>query len=194
MLIRAAQRGFTMIELMVAITLLAFLLAVGVPGFTSWLQNTQIRTATEAIQNGIQLARAQAVQRNTPVRFQLMSTLDNTCAVSTTTSTWVVSQDAAASSCATAASDTTAPRIIQKRPAGDGSRNAVVAASQGAIVFNGLGRVTPAATVTINISNPTGGTCVSASGPMRCLRVTVSPAGQVRMCDPQFASSDAQGC
>jgi type IV fimbrial biogenesis protein FimT len=191
---RASSRGFTLVELMVAITILAILVLAGVPGFTAWLQNTQIRTAAEAIQSGLQLARSQAVTRNAPVRFQLMSTLDNSCALSTTASNWVVSQDSAVGACATAASDTTAPRIVQARPARDGSRNAVVAASQSSVVFNGLGRISPASTVTIDISNPTGGTCASASGPMRCLQVTVSPTGQVRMCDPQFDSTDAQGC
>jgi hypothetical protein len=30
---------------------------------------------------------------------------------------------------------------------------------------------------------------------MRCLRVTVSAAGQVRLCDPKFtAATDPQGC
>ena len=63
--------------------------------------------------------------------------------------------------------------------------------------FNGLGRVspTPAGTITYDVGNPSGGTCRAAGGTMRCLRVEVSPTGQVRMCDPSLTSAtDPQGC
>lgn len=200
MLKAQVRRGFTLIELMVGIAVFAFVMAMGAPSFSTWIQNGQIRTATEAIQNGIHLARAEAVRRNVPVRFQLTDTLTNACALSTSGSNWVVSLDAAAGLCNEAPSADlaapTAPRVIQSRAGGEGSANAAIAADQSSIVFNGLGRVTPipGGNININITNPTGGACAAASGPMRCMRVVVSAAGQVRLCDPRFASSDAQGC
>lgn len=192
---QSAQRGVSLIELMVAIAVFAILLVAGLPSFNTWMQNSQIRTTSEAIQNGLSLARGEAVRRNTTVRFQLTSTADNGCALSTTVPNWVVSLDDPTSLCATAASDVTTPRIIQMRTTAEGTRNAVVAASQSAVIFNGLGRVTPvpAANITIDVSNPTGGACATA-GPMRCLRIVVSTAGQVRMCDPGFPTTDPQGC
>ena len=111
--------------------------------------------------------------------------------------------------CATAIADPSdlnppAPGIIQMRPGAEGSRNAVVAAGQSLIIFNGLGRVTPvpAGDIDIDVSNPTGGACVGVglhatpAGPMRCLRLVVSAGGQVRMCDPAFVytATDTQGC
>jgi len=203
MLSRPIPRGFTLVELLVGMAVLAVLAMIAGPSFSSWLQNVQIRTAAEAIQNGVHLARAEAVRRNTQVIFQLTSSLDNTCALSTTGTNWVVSLDSAAAQCAAAPSADlaapVAPRIIQKRAGTDGSSNAVIAASQSNIIFNGLGRVTPvpAGTININISNPNGGACAGlagAGGPMRCMRVEVSPSGQVRLCDPRFASTDPQGC
>jgi type IV fimbrial biogenesis protein FimT len=200
MLKNKPARGVTLIELMVGIAVFAFLMMAAAPSFSTWMQNGQIRTATEAIQNGIHLARAEAVRRNMPVRFQLTDTLTSTCALSTSGSNWVVSLDSAAGACnATPTADLatpTAPRVIQVRAGGEGSGNAVIAADQSSIVFNGLGRVTPVpgGNISINITNPSGGTCAAASGPMRCMRVVVSAAGQVRLCDPRFASSDAQGC
>ncbi len=200
------QRGVTLLELAVVMAIIAILAALSAPGMGAWLQNAQIRTATEAIQNGLQLARAQAVQRNRDTRFQLTSTLDASCVLSTTSSNWVVSFDNPAGSCnsafindAFAVTDTTnnpGPRIIQRRAQAEGSRNATVAADQAAITFNAMGRVVPApaAAISINISNPTGGTCAAEGGTMRCLRVAVSPGGQVRMCDPSLASSDPRGC
>lgn len=183
-----------MIELMVTVIIVGILAAVGAPALTSWLQNAQIRTAAEAIQNGLQLARAEAVHRNSLVRFQLVDFLTNACALSTTSSNWVVSQDDPTGTCASAPSDTTPPRIIQMRSSAEGSRNAVVAADQSTLIFNGLGRATNVAgTVNINVSNPTGGACTPA-GPMRCLNVTVTTGGQIRMCNPALPSTNPQGC
>lgn len=195
----------SLIELMVGIAIVAILFSLAAPSFSTWIQNTHIRTAAEAIQNGVMLARAEAVRRNSTVRFQLTDTTDNSCALSTTGTNWVVSQDDPTGACASAIpdpSDTSppAPRLIQVRAGAEGSRNALVAAGQSTVVFNGLGRVTPvpAGDINVNISNPIGGDCAAdvPAGPMRCLRVVVSPGGQVRMCDPAFVFSDTypQGC
>jgi type IV fimbrial biogenesis protein FimT len=211
----------SMIELMVGIAIVAILFMLAAPSFSNWIQNTQIRTAAEAIQSGLMLARGEAVSRNTTVRFQLTNALDNTCLITASpvesvaiASTgrwvnWVVSLDNPSGACDSAPMDSAdpnppAPRIIQTRAGAEGSRNAMVAASQATIVFNGLGRrAAPpppgdTSTVNIDITNPIGGACVADAppGPMRCLRIVVSPGGQVRMCDPAFAFSSTypQGC
>lgn len=187
-----SARGMTLIELMIGVAILAFLLMLAGPGFARWLQSSQIRTATEALQNGLHLARGEAVRRNQSVRFQLTTTLDNGCALSATARNWVVSMDDPTGKCATGPNDTLDPRILQMRPAGDGSPNAAITADAASVTFNGLGRATAART--IDISNPSGGTCAEATGPMRCLRILVTPAGQVRMCDPARPTTDPQSC
>lgn len=181
----------TLIEIGIGLAIFAILLGLAAPSFSTWLQNSKIRTTAEAINNGLQLARAEAVQRNAVVRFQLTTTLTGACALSTTDSNWVISLDDPSGACANAPDDTVAPRIIQTRPAAEGSTNTVVAADQAAIAFNGLGRQSaiggaPLTTVNIDIS--------SAAANTRSLRVSVSSGGQTRMCDPALASSDPQGC
>ena len=191
------QHGTTLVEIIIGLAIVALLFAMGAPSFFSWIQNSQIRTSAEAIQNCLNLARGEAVRRNTAVRFQLTSNVTAACALSTAGGNWVVSQDDPSGACNGTPSDTVAPRIIQVRPAAEGSANAVVAAGQASIVFNGLGRVTPvpAANIDIDISNPSGGTCATSStAGMRCLRIRVSSGGQIRMCDPILASTDPQGC
>lgn len=195
------QRGLTLVEIMVAFVLLVILITLGGPGFAQWLQNTRIRNASEAIQNGLQLARAEAVRRNAPVRFQLVNSLDNSCALSTSGPNWIVSMDSAAGACASTnmadAAAPTAPRVIQSRAAGDGSSGVTVAADQSSIVFNGLGRVTPVpgADIAINIENPAGGSCAASGGSMRCLRIVVGTGGQTRMCDPRSSfTGTTEGC
>jgi type IV fimbrial biogenesis protein FimT len=186
-------RGFTLIELLVGISVLALLLALGAPSFATYMQNRQIRAMSDSVLNGMQLARAEAVRRNSPVRFQLMTTLDSSCALSTSGRNWVVSMDSAAGNCGSTnmadAPSPVAPRMIQSRPGTEGTANAVVAADVSSLTFNGFGRVTTAlpggqTVFNVGVSNPTGGACKTSSGPMRCLRIVITPAGQVRMCDP----------
>ena len=88
------SRGFSLIELMITLAVLGMLLAIGLPNMGTWLQNTQIRNAAESINSGLQFARAEAVKRNTTVRFQLVNDMTNTCQLSTSGKNWVVSLDA----------------------------------------------------------------------------------------------------
>jgi type IV fimbrial biogenesis protein FimT len=187
------QRGVSLIELMVGLSIMAILLAFGLPSFTAWIQNSQIRTAAESVQNGLQLARAQAVQRNTDVQFAL------------TGADWAIG-------CATATAD--CPASIEARSGTEGSAHAVVTPSEvlpsgspagspvfaGTVIFNGLGRVNTTSLGAGNnasflVSNVQGNCvacaagstwsdCPATPGQMRCLRVLVSTGGQVRMCDP----------
>jgi type IV fimbrial biogenesis protein FimT len=88
-------------------------------------------------------------------------------------------------SCDVAEADDVAPQILQKRSGAEGSPNAVVNSTVTNVVFNGIGRVSGAGPAAlIDITNPSGGQCQDNAGPMRCLRVTVTNGGQVRMCDP----------
>jgi type IV fimbrial biogenesis protein FimT len=211
--------GFSIIELMVGLVMIAFLLSVGVPAFSHWVQNSQIRTSAQSIQNGLQLARAEAVRRNIPIRFQLVSTVENGCALSLTGINWVVSVDEVSGSCGAALlndgfsiSDTTnnpSPRIIQKYSGTEATPNTQLSADQATVAFNGLGRQvsvtmtggtstpSPPQQITMNVSSTTGGQCAADSGDkndMRCLRIVVSPGGNIRMCDPALAAGDTQAC
>jgi type IV fimbrial biogenesis protein FimT len=167
--------------LFVTLVIAAVLLLAGIPSFIDWIRNTQIRAAAESFLSGIQLARAEAVRRNTLVRFQVTDTLTTACSLSTTGANWVVSLSDVTSACdITSNSD-----IMQIRPQAEGAGGTVVSATQATLVFNGLGRLTPvpASNVAINIAGSSG-TCLAASGSLRCLRIVVSPSGQVLLCDP----------
>lgn len=184
------QAGFTIIEMMIALTIMALLIFLALPNMSVWLNNTQIRTAGETLLAGINLARTEALRNNTVVRFQMTTSLDSTCALSTTGTNWVVSLANPAGACETAPSSTVAPQIIQKKSGSEGALRATVTADATTIHFSGLGRLASpggAANITqINIANPAG-ECQhvdAANGTMRCLRITISTGGQVKMCDP----------
>lgn len=208
------QRGMSLIELMIAVAVLAFLLLLGVPAFQNFLMNTKVRNAAENIQTGLQLARAEAVRRNTNVRFQLVSDLTSACTIqsgimvlSPTPPSWVVSLDDPSGACDAAPSDTAAPRIIQKWNALEGaagvpwSISTVIVptpALESHLEFNGLGRlakpmamagVSPGVARIRLETDPVGAMkCVGSAGagekPIRCLDVRVTNGGQIRMCDP----------
>jgi type IV fimbrial biogenesis protein FimT len=196
--LRRNSAGATLIELMIAFAVFAILMVIGVPMFSAWIQSSQIRTSAESILDGLGLARAEAVHQNKFVSFQFVTTVTGSCAVSASGANWVVSRDDPSGKCDQPPSDSTVPRIVQKRAANEGSPNAVVAADRATIMFNGTGQVTgPASPARIDVTNPTGGTCAAAGGgggPMRCLRVEVTTAGQIRMCDPARSSTDPQAC
>ncbi len=197
MLKNRPHAGFTLIELVITVAIFGILLSVGIPSFVTWTQNAQIRTAAHAIQNGLQLARGEAVRRNALIRFQLTSSLDNSCALSTADTNWVISFDDPSSACGAAllneafpVTDTTnnpAPRLIQLRPSAEGSTRVIATATQSTVIFNGLGRANQAATINLG---PSAGACTD----FRCLRVTVTTGGQIRMCDPNLAAGDPQAC
>jgi len=214
------QRGFSLIELMIGLVIMGILFTAGAPAFSDWIQNVRIRNSAESILNGLQLARAEAVRRNAPVRFQLTNSITNTCTIPAVDSppNWVVSLDNPTALCATAASDTVAPRIIQTRGSSEGATTGILVQKSevdpatgnaiglplftGTLTFNGLGRIatttlTAGNNATIDITNPDIDNCVSdpTPGTMRCLRILVSSAGQIRMCNPALnLATNPQGC
>lgn len=163
--------GVTLIELLIGLAILAILVTMGLPSFTTWTQNRQLRSAAESIQTGLQLARGEAVKRNTFVGFTMAGP----------DSSWSVDV-------------MNPPQQIQSRSGIEGTPQAQIATTDPTIIFNGLGKTSLAAGAVIQVTNPTGGTC-KPGGNMNCLNVTVSVGGQVKMCDPTVVSaSDTRGC
>ncbi|WP_417788109.1 GspH/FimT family pseudopilin [Stutzerimonas xanthomarina] len=60
-------RGFTLIELMVTIAVLAIMIAIAVPSFTSLIHNNRTTSLHHEILGAIQLARSEAVKRRKDV-------------------------------------------------------------------------------------------------------------------------------
>lgn len=86
------ERGFSLIELLVALAIAGIILAMGIPPLLTMIATTQSRSVAESIQTGLKLARAEAIARNAPMRFQLVSTLTSACTYSSSSMLWVVSQ------------------------------------------------------------------------------------------------------
>lgn len=59
--------GFTLLELMATISIVAILAAIAVPSFTSTLEKRRIVGAAEQLQSDLRWARAEAIKRNKDV-------------------------------------------------------------------------------------------------------------------------------
>jgi len=189
-------KGFTVIELVVAIAIIGILLSLAVPSFTEMLMNAKIRNLAGSMANGLNMAKVEAVRRNMHVRFQLTTTADDTCALSPNGASWVVSLANPTGLCGTAPSDTENPQIIQAR-GNENVNRLVVTATEETVIFNSLGRWVPNS-VTNNVIDvrEASGVCATVENKrgFRCLQVVVSPSGMVRVCDPALANTEPGSC
>ena len=201
MLIRIRHRGFSLIEMLVGLVILALLLTFGMPQYAIFLANAKLRATTDNLANGLQTARAEAVNRN--ARVELVLTQDDpieilvngltstTGGVALINLNWVIREWLPV---------TGNYRFIEGKMGMEGSgqvdatpvkitSSSTDAAYDGRISFNGFGALSTAQTITFQVTNPAGGNCAAAGGPMRCLNVSVSPGGQIRVCDPKITDA-----
>lgn len=61
------QKGFTLIELMMVIVVLAVILSLAAPDFSTFIQNNRIRSATEDLITAISVARGEAIKRGSAI-------------------------------------------------------------------------------------------------------------------------------
>lgn len=170
--LKSGSRGFSLIELMIAITVMAILMGLAVPSFKIWMQNSQIRNGAESIQNGLQRARAEAVARNANIEFVLG-----------VDSSWVVKLVGGAN--------------IDARPANEGSKNVtrtVLPVGATTVTFNNFGGVVANADASATLTQVDLDSPLIAAADSQNLRVTVGLGGNARMCDPNVAAPNPRGC
>lgn len=171
------QRGISIIEAMIVVTVLVIMLTLSAPMGAEWLANSRIRSASESMLAGLQIARAEAVRRNVAVEFALNAVPATGWTVRTALS----------------------GEEIQTRAAGEGTADVTVSVSpSGAtrVSFDGLGR----RTVNIDASDPIDRldldlpASVLAADKTRDLRLQLGLGGQIVMCDPNATGSDVRTC
>lgn len=192
------RKGFSLVEMMIAIAIMAILLALGAPTFSLYLANLKIRTTAEGFTSGMQLAKADAVRRNTQVEFLLTDVAPTATNVATGSlnangGNWMIR---------------TADRatFIEGKSGAEGASSAEggaspveVIGSVSSVTFNGLGSTALAGTATFQFTNSAAGDCIAAGGQVRCLNVVVAPGGRIKLCDPgltaaQIAAGDTRAC
>lgn len=77
--LRQKIAGFTIIEMIITVALLAVMVAVGVPGFGSLFQNNKLTEASNRFLSSITFARSEAINRNDSVTMCLLNDDGDNC-------------------------------------------------------------------------------------------------------------------
>lgn len=89
-----ATHGFTLLELMAAVTVLAVLLSIGVPSFAAIIRRNRVATQTNELVTALAIARSEAVKRGEPVAVCSTNAAQTAC-VDGWSGGWIVFTDAA---------------------------------------------------------------------------------------------------
>jgi type IV fimbrial biogenesis protein FimT len=194
---RPRERGFSIIEAVIAIALIALLLAMGLPSLGLFLDNQKIRASAETLYSGLQHARSSAVKQNTPVEFVMF---DDPIDLNDFTFINSVTPKAGGLNWAVRTPNPAAPgtyTLVTTRAGAESSGSgtaSVVSVTGGApiITFNGFGGTNGLAgpvTFQFTRANPVNPDLLcyvpgGGGGAMRCLNVTVTTGGQIKVCDP----------
>ena len=166
---RRHSRGFSLIEAMVVVVIMATLAALALPDFSRMITNYRVRTTADAIMSGLQLARTEAIRLNTGVTFTLASS-----------GGWSVAVPSPA-------------QTLQTRPAGESGGKMQIASlnDQLSLTFTSTGRVFNFSPTT-NLSHLT----VTAAGKsIDTLQIDVYAGGQSRLCNPSITTAnDPRSC
>jgi type IV fimbrial biogenesis protein FimT len=173
-------RGFTLVELLIGVAIIAILMLVALPSYREFMANGRIRSVAGSIADGIKLAQVEAIRRNTNVTF----TVDPAVG-------WEVRF---------LESDGVTLTLVQSEPFGEAAGQVVVDPNPPAAVkltWSGIGQYIPT-------TNPDDGSDAltsvsitsSAVASAHDLRVVADPAfGRgVQVCDKRFATTDPIGC
>lgn len=147
-------RGFSLLELMIAIIVAGILAAIAVPSFRTTLQRHRLRTSVDNLQAAVQYARTEAVLRATYV--SVCASADGaTCSGASTYETgWLVYVHPVATTKATDAYSASASAGMQILRAGGALNDVSARAVDGSVVtFGQQGQLEPLSTRT-NASQP----------------------------------------
>ena len=190
-----AQRGVTLVELVVAIALLGLLLGLAAPSFGVWTRNAMVRTVTDSLITGVRLAQSEAVRRNRQVVLFLTNSQNCNAAVTATANGayWALRTVPLVAG--------EAVETVQCGTLADTARGVTITGPT-TLCFNSLGRQVANADPGVG-----GAACVLAAAGVstydvatvlgdRPLRVLVSLSGQARMCDPArvLSAANTDGC
>ena len=85
---RQFATGFTAIELMVVVSIVAILAALAAPSFSPLIENWRVRESAEQLQSTLYYARSEAIKRGGQVLIQKIPNNTNGCTTATGTRAW----------------------------------------------------------------------------------------------------------
>lgn len=183
--------GFSIVELMIVLSVLSILFAVGMPAFGRFLQDIEIRGSAEGLRAALQTARTEAVTRNALVRISF-----NDKAGKPAWTLGCVHVSARCPEAITTYSAATDTQIRWGSARADDLIQLDAALEAGhqmpaSVTFNAFGAAPGVASGTdalrIDITH-------STNKEARRLLLMIAAAGTVRLCDPSAASDSVLRC
>jgi type IV fimbrial biogenesis protein FimT len=171
------QAGFTLVELLIVISVIGILAAMGLPSLGDLLRDNAVRTQAEQAVDGLQRARLEAIRRNASVNFVPQAN----------SAGWKITMADPKGGADLVLHEHTAP---ESEAACTARYSAALEPAR--IAFGGNGRASDN-----SFSADFGyGTarCAADGGTVRCLRLQVSARGAARMCDPALSAPDPRAC
>lgn len=162
--------GFTIIELLVVVLLMALLLTLGAPSFADFVRGMRLNSSTSDLHSDLLLARSESIRRNSRVLLCARSSATSSiCATTVAAATWMngwlVCYDLDADGICDASSSTDPnPVRVRSGPTPPLSMTGPVAA----VIFFPVGNASGAATFTV-----TAGGSASRS-------ISLAPSGSVK--------------
>lgn len=212
-MLRPRQAGFSLLELMVTITLIGILIALGVPAFGKWTGDTRVRATAESLADTIRATRAGAMTRNRVTTFVLTnSTPAYNATAAASAENWFSGVIPMIGSTAETASSLGISQASTQATAygidiGASTTYNITVDAPGVICFNSMGQLTTQTAAQTSVSLacalPTTPTAspyfqylVSSAKAARQYKVLVYPGGQVRMCDAlkTLSNTNPDGC
>ena len=167
--------GFTLIELMITLAILAIILMGMVSMGRSYVINSKVRTISEELRDSFLYARSEAIKRNTLINVAVG-----------TNGSWSVTTPFDGNKEIQSSTTNSANVSVTGLDA-----NGVAIATTS---FTGSGRPSVGVIQTFDITPKAPATCrIGNVGDVTCLRVIVSTGGQVKICNPN-ATNTVYGC
>lgn len=162
---RIGSGGFSLVELMVTVAVLAILSAVAVPSMTGLINANRLSSASSELVAAVQFARSEAVRRN--VRVKLCGTADGaTCSKAAAWSGWLVVDESGAK-----------PEVLRALVAPESLQ---ISGPANGVVFRPSGLLSAASSLTV---------CMPTTNPSSNQRViTINVSGSARS-----SSKDGKG-
>lgn len=200
------SRGFTLIEVLVTLTIFGIMLAIGIPNASHWLLSNRARSASEFYADGFATARRQAVAHNTASRISLTPNVNtgqmdwqvDICFVSLQTGCspaeqgWSTTSAPAANDPLGTAGFVSVYRSADALPPSDVLRPSTLPADSSQVYYTALGWVNTnfAQRLTQLRLDP----ATKFAGDVPVVALTITLAGIASKCDPTLDVNDNRAC
>ena len=165
--------GFTLIELMVTITLVAIVMGIGVPSYQNLVVKNRIQTQADEIRSSLAMARVEAIRRGLRVR---VCPGTNGCVGANWHEGWNSFVDRNSDNTRDDAANETALGVHIRLDGGSTLKGA------NNVIFKSDGTVVSAQTMSL---------CTADSHAQHRRRISISSVGRVRVCQPPDAGEPA---